>query len=191
MHTHSHRWGVSEFEGFLDDLGDAKSCMVVKISSSAAMASEAVLEVAGLVGDLSRRSGLCGVTEARDASRVAEDSKEVLRSGASRLLSVGPGSQQCSRSTSSDGTPITVSHHIAAELQRGTAYRRSGKLRCDSAILWTCCKSQAKCKAAVSSRGSHGPSGCTSNRPVKEGPNTALFINVIHEKCCTSNRPVN
>ena len=90
MHTHSHRWGVSEFECFLDDSGDAKSCMAVKISSSAAMASEAVLEVAGLVVDLlSRRSGLCGVSEARKASRVAEDSKEALRSGANRFLSVG------------------------------------------------------------------------------------------------------
>ena len=57
-------------------------------------------------------------------------------------LSVGLGNQPCSQSISSDGTPITVSHRVAAELRSGTVYRRSGKLRGNSAILWTCCKSQ-------------------------------------------------
>ena len=61
----------------------------MQMSSSAAMASEVVLEIVGSVGDLTRRSGSLGVVEARRASRVAEDSKEVIRSGANRLLSVG------------------------------------------------------------------------------------------------------
>ena len=51
------------------------------------MASEVVLEIVGSVGDLSRRSGSLGVVEARKASRVAEDSKEVIRSGANRFVS--------------------------------------------------------------------------------------------------------
>ena len=114
--------------------------MVVKISSSAAVASQAVSQVVGSVGDLSRCSGSLGVVEARKASRVAEVSKEVLHSGANRF--VGLDNQPCSQRTSSDGTPIAVSHHVAAELRSGTVYRRSGKLRGSSAILSTCCKSQ-------------------------------------------------
>ena len=114
--------------------------MAVNISSSSAVASQAVSEVVGLVGEMSRCSGSLGVVEGRKASRVAEVPKEVLHPGANRL--VGLDSQPCSQSTSSDGTPITVSHHVAAELRSGTVYRRNGKLRGSSASLSTCCKSQ-------------------------------------------------
>ena len=71
----------------MEVLGDASSRLPFKMSSSAAMASEVVLETVGSVGDLSRRSGSLGVVEARKASRVAEDSKEVTRSGANRFVS--------------------------------------------------------------------------------------------------------
>ena len=73
----------------MEVLGDASSPLPFKMSSSAAMASEVVLEIVGSVGDLSRRSGSLGVVEARKASRVAEDSKEVTRSGASRVCQSG------------------------------------------------------------------------------------------------------
>ena len=73
----------------MEVLEDTASRLPFKMSSSAAMASEAVLEIVGLVGDWSRRSGSLGVVEARKASRVAEDSKEVTRSGASRVCQSG------------------------------------------------------------------------------------------------------
>ena len=80
----------------------------------------------GVVGGLSQCSRALSWVDAKKASRVAEVAKEVLRSGAQRFVTVADN-QPCSRSTSSDGTPITVSHRIAAELQSGTVYRRSGK----------------------------------------------------------------
>ena len=90
------------------------------------MTSQAEGQVVGVVRELSRCTRALSSVEARQVARVAEVSKEVLRVGVRAFVGkVDP--EPCSRSTSSDGTPITVSHRIAAELPSGRVYRRSGK----------------------------------------------------------------
>ena len=63
---------------------------------------------------MATRCSVCEVGKATLASRVRRFVKECAH-------------EPCRRSTSSDGTPITVSHRVEAELQHGCIIRRSGK----------------------------------------------------------------
>ena len=74
------------------------------------------VSVAGLkIRSLARASGHLDRAETREAHRVAEACKEMMEVGVRSFVASADGFP-CSRTTSSDGTPVTVTHKVAAEL---------------------------------------------------------------------------
>ena len=78
------------------------------------------------IRSLAKASGQLSQLEQRDVEKVADVTKDVMRSAARMMIS-DADRRPCARSTSSDGTPIVVSHRIRAELPGGRIIERSGK----------------------------------------------------------------
>ena len=97
-------------------------------SSSAAGPAEGVdatpMAVAR-IRQFAKASGLIEWSEQRALNKVVEVAKGVMDGSIRRFASEVDG-RPCSRSTASDGTPLTVSHRVAQELQHGCIIRRSG-----------------------------------------------------------------
>ena len=93
---------------------------------SGGMADQDPLDVLQLVSGVAACSKSLNKAERLRCGRVAEVSLETLRCAVRRLVHDNNGGFAL-RSTSSDGTPITVSETIACELPSHSIIRRSGK----------------------------------------------------------------
>ena len=82
------------------------------------MSSSEEGDTVGIIRSLSHASGQLTENQMRKANRLAEVCKDVLDASLKNFV-VEAEQRPCSRSCSSDGTPIVVSHSLCTELDCG------------------------------------------------------------------------